>query len=124
MIHPAQTPEEKLIPMPITQSAQQIALQFASEQPNEPKALQVYLNTLAVCAVNNYLRIMDVPTDLTASDSWNPVLRLAADVADLWVIGLGRLECRPVEVTRLDLSTAQTQKKIGGGSLAQNLTLI
>ncbi|MBD0362862.1 MAG: DUF1822 family protein [Coleofasciculus sp. C3-bin4] len=110
MIHKAQTPQEKSIPMPITQEAQQIAIGFANEQPTQQKALQVYLNTLAVCTMNNYLRIMDIPTDLTASDSWNPVVRLAADVADLWVEGLGRLECRPVQAIALDVEETQTPK--------------
>ena len=92
----AQMPQSVL--MPITQAAQQMARQFAIEQPTEAKALQVYLNTLAVYAVNNYLRIMDISTDLTGGDSWNPVLRFACDVADLWVTDVGRLECRPLPV--------------------------
>jgi hypothetical protein len=50
---------------------------------------------------------MDIPTDLTAGDSWNPVVRLVTDVADLWVTSLGRLECRPLSVTKLDLKAAQ-----------------
>jgi Protein of unknown function (DUF1822) len=92
----AQMPPSVLIP--ITQAAQQIARQFAIEQPTEEKSLQVYLNTLAVYAVNNYLRIMDISTDLTVGDSWNPAIRFACDVADLWVTDVGRLECRPLPV--------------------------
>jgi Protein of unknown function (DUF1822) len=92
----AQMPQSVL--MPITQAAQQMARQFAIEQPTEEKSLQVYLNTLAVYAVNNYLRIMDISTDLTGGDSWNPVVRFACDVADLWVTDVGRLECRPLPV--------------------------
>ncbi|HAA29308.1 MAG TPA: hypothetical protein DCE56_18420 [Cyanobacteria bacterium UBA8553] len=110
MIQNAQTPQEKSIPMPITQEAQQIAIDFASEQPTPQKALQVYLNTLAVCTVNNYLRIMDIPTDLTAGDSWNPSVRLATDVADLLLVDLGLLECRPVQKTKLDIEETQTSK--------------
>jgi hypothetical protein len=107
MVHTNPTPQDLSVPMPITQEALQIARQFANEQPTQQKALQVYLNTLAVCSVNNYLRIMDIPTNLTAGDSWNPVVRLVTDVADLWVTGLGRLECRPVPATKLDLKTPQ-----------------
>lgn len=107
MIHTNPTPQNLSVPMPITQDALQIARQFASEQPTQQKALQVYLNTLAVCSVNNYLRIMDIPTNLVASDSWNPVIRLVVNVADLYVTGLGRLECRPVSEIALDLKTAQ-----------------
>lgn len=110
MIQKAQPPQEKSIPMPITQEAQQIAIGFANQQPTQQKALQVYLNTLAVCTMNNYLRIMDIPTDLTAGDSWNPSVRLAADVADLCLVDLGRLECRPVQKTKLDVEETQTPK--------------
>lgn len=81
--------------LPITQNARRTAQQFANEQPTPQKAEQVRLNTLAVYAVNDYLQMMGVPTNLKASDSWNPVLRLCADVADLEVTGIGRLECRP-----------------------------
>ncbi|HBL13213.1 MAG TPA: hypothetical protein DD379_17805 [Cyanobacteria bacterium UBA11162] len=84
------------IPIPITQQARQIAQQFANQQPTPQKAQQVYLNTLAVCVVNHYLRIMGIPTDLSAGDSWNPAVRLFYNVADLVVTGIGRLECRPL----------------------------
>jgi hypothetical protein len=83
------------IPLPITRQARLWAKQFASQQPTKHKAQQVYFNTLAVCLVNNYLRIMDIPTDLSAGDSWNPTVRLFFDVADLVVTNIGRLECRP-----------------------------
>ena len=92
-----QTLEDLSIPMAITQEARRVAQKFAQEQPTPPKAEQVYFNTLAVCMVNNYLRILGIPTNLTAGDSWDPVVRLAFDVADLEVTGLGRLECRPLK---------------------------
>lgn len=90
--------EEFSLPLPITKTAHTIAQEFAAGQPTAEKVEQVYLNTLAVCVVNDYLQMMSIPTDLTASDSWNPVVRLAADIADLEVTGLGRLECRPMKV--------------------------
>lgn len=108
MINTHQMSQNLSIPMPITQDALQIAEEFSSEQPTQQKAIQVYFNTLTVSAVNNYLRILDIPTNLTVSDSWNPLLRLMTDVADLWVTGLGRLECRPLSVPQLDLNTAQS----------------
>ena len=88
--------EEKFLPLPITTQARRIAQQNADQIPDAPTAQQVYLNTLAVLAINDYLQMMGIDTDLKASDSFNPVLRLAADVADLKVTGLGHLECRPV----------------------------
>lgn len=84
------------LPLPITEEARKIAQQFASKQPTTEKAEQVRLNTLAVLVVNAYLEILGIPTDLHNSDSWKPAMQLAADVADLEIIGVGRLECRPV----------------------------
>ncbi|MBN3872712.1 DUF1822 family protein [Nostoc sp. JL33] len=84
--------------LPISQLARITAQQFANQQPNSEKAEQVRLNTLAVWVVNDYLEMMDIPTDLQASDSWNRVMRLCGNVADLEVPSVGRLECRPVHL--------------------------
>ena len=84
------------MPMPITQKAIETANKFAAQQPTPEKREQVYLNTLAILAVQDYLQLMEIDTDLADSDSWNPVVRLCADVADLNLPGLGKLECRPV----------------------------
>ncbi len=88
--------EDFALPLPITQTARHTAHRFASLQPTPQKAEQVRLNTLAVCVVNDYLQMMGIPTDISVSDSWNPIVRMCADVADLEVTGVGRLECRPV----------------------------
>ncbi|NER36130.1 MAG: DUF1822 family protein [Oscillatoria sp. SIO1A7] len=93
--------EEKSIPIATPLNVRSLAREFAAEQPTPPKAERVYFNTLAVCAVNNYLRMMGIATDPSAGDSWNPVVRLAADIADLEVTGLGRLECRPINFARV-----------------------
>ncbi|ERT09626.1 HEAT repeats family protein [Lyngbya aestuarii BL J] len=101
-----QTLDDFSIPLFIPSQAKSLAEQFAAQQPTPQKATQVYLNTLAVCIVNNYLRIMGIPTNLTTGDSWNPSVRLYADVADLEVVGRGRLECRPIQVPEDLNSTA------------------
>ncbi|AFY34971.1 DUF1822 family protein [Calothrix sp. PCC 7507] len=90
--------EDFAVPLPITQAARRTAQQFAKEQGNPEKAEQIRLNTLAVWVVNDYLQMMDVTTDLHASDSWNPVMRICANVADLEIPAVGRLECRPVRL--------------------------
>lgn len=82
--------------LPITQAARDTAHTFGHQQPTFEKQQQVYLNTLAVWVVQDYLALMDIPCDLQASDSWNPLVRLCADVADLVIAGIGTLECRPV----------------------------
>jgi hypothetical protein len=88
--------EDVSLPLPITQVARGLAQRFAKQQPNPQKAEQVYLNTLAVYVVNHYLQLMGISTDLAASDSWNPIVRLCVNTADLEVTGLGRLECRSI----------------------------
>ncbi len=95
---------EFALPLPITQTAIAIADRFAQQQPNSHKAEQVRHNTLAVHVVHDYLQMMGIPSHLSG-DSWNVVTRMMADVADLEIEGLGRLECRPIlEDTELTCS--------------------
>lgn len=96
MIYP--TYEAHSLTLPIPTVARTIAEQFASEQPTPERAEQVRRNTIAVLVVQDYLQLMDIPTSLMTSDSWNPVTRLMGDVADLMLPGQGRLECRPVPI--------------------------
>jgi hypothetical protein len=69
---------------------------FASQQVTPQKGKQVYLNTLAVCAVNSYLRWLSVPTRLEQGDTWNSIMRSLLDTADLVIPQLGKLECRAI----------------------------
>lgn len=96
MNSPKLAPNDPIVPFWVTQQASQLAEEFASQQPTPYRAQQVYQNTLAVWVVNNYLKLLGIATDLGASDSWNPVLRLTHNVADLVVVNRGRLDCRPV----------------------------
>lgn len=80
---------------PITQQGKDIAQRFAKEH-HAAIAERVRQNTLAVWVVHEFLAAVGIDTDLSTSDSWNPVLQLTEDVADLVVTGLGRLECRLV----------------------------
>lgn len=93
--------EQQKMTLPITQTMLHTASQFAEAHQLPSKQAQVYGNTLAIWAVHNYLELMDFSVNLAASDSWNPLLRLYSNVADLFVVGIGHLECRP-------LSTQQT----------------
>jgi hypothetical protein len=70
---------------------------LAQQQPTPEKAEQVRRNTLAVYAVDHYCQLLGIPTDLTATDWWQPLKRLGADVADLQLVDIGRLECRPLD---------------------------
>lgn len=82
--------------VPLSFEAHAIAQKYSTQQSNPRKAKQVYLNTLAVYAVDFYLRCMGFKTDWEASDSRNPLMLKFMDVADLDVKQLGKLECRPV----------------------------
>ncbi|NEQ51379.1 MAG: DUF1822 family protein [Leptolyngbya sp. SIO3F4] len=83
---------------PITQQGKIIAQQFSRDHIHPAIAERVRRNTLAVWVIHEFLDALGIPTELSTSDSWNPVMQLTEDVADLVVSGVGRLECRPVFV--------------------------
>lgn len=80
--------------VPLNSSAHYLAEQFCRQQSTQKKAKQVYLNTLAVSAVNFYLRCMGIETDWEASQSLDFVQQSIMDVAGLEIPNLGKLECR------------------------------
>jgi hypothetical protein len=82
--------------VPLSTSAHARAERFGRQQSNPKKVKQVYLNTLAVSAVNFYLRCMGFETNWEASHSCNPVMYSLIDIADLEVKNRGKLECIPV----------------------------
>ncbi len=82
----------------LSQASHEYANKFARQQASEEKARQVYLNTLAIFAVNEFVQEeLGYITDLKAGDCWNPVLRMVHDVADLIIPDLGILECRRIK---------------------------
>ena len=92
--------EEYGIALPLTQLAYSTANQFAAEQINPDKVERVRLNTLAVCLVKDYLDLMGITTNIAGGDSWNPIMRMSADVADLEITGIGCLECIPCQALK------------------------
>lgn len=74
----------------------QIALQFAKEQSSVAKGKQIYLNTLAVLTLAEFLEESSFEPDLDLSDSWNPAVRCFRNVADLVISDIGKLECLPI----------------------------
>lgn len=69
------------------------ARQFAATQITPKKGVQVYLNTLAIGAVHRYLERVNITTDLSLSDAWQPGLQSLFNTADLLIPQVGRLEC-------------------------------
>lgn len=91
------SPNDRLtVSIALTSKIHEQARRWAIAQNSQQKAKQVYLNTLAVYAVDRYLRDFLIETDLEASESWSPGWLSPPDVADLVVTNVGRLECRPV----------------------------
>ncbi|NJM69377.1 MAG: DUF1822 family protein [Scytonema sp. RU_4_4] len=90
------TIEPLIFTVPLSFEAHTLAQQYQKQQFLLLKAKQVYLNTLAVYAVDFYLRCLGFEVDADQNDSHNPIIMKMMDVADLWVKRLGRLECRPV----------------------------
>jgi hypothetical protein len=89
-------PPPPVVNLPISSIARHTAQQFADEQVTLHKARQTFLNTLAVWVVHDYFALMGMETDLNHGDSWSPFIRHCANVADLVISGIGRLECRPL----------------------------
>jgi hypothetical protein len=90
------TTEQYFLEILLNQNAHQCALKFAQEQATKQKGKQVYMNTLAVYAVNYFLEWAEWETNLDQNDSWNPGLRALFNVADLVIPDIGKLECRAV----------------------------
>lgn len=101
MIYSKDNPQQPSLTISLTQKDCQIASNFAQQQSTQKRSNKVYQNTLAVLAVNHYLEMLDIITDLEASDSLNKVKRIALDTADLKIIDQklgknGQIECRPL----------------------------
>jgi Protein of unknown function (DUF1822) len=82
--------------IPLSFEAHSLAQKYSERQFSPQKAQQVYLNTLAIYAVDFYLRCMEFETDWSASDSHNPLMLKLLDVADLDIKEIGKIECRPI----------------------------
>lgn len=91
------------------------AKHFAIQQTSTKKGKKVYLNTLAVYAVHNYLKWLQVDSNLYESDSWQPGIQSISNTADLLVSNIGRLECCLVlpEENYLTISPQATEERIG-----------
>ncbi|MBD2121873.1 DUF1822 family protein [Trichocoleus sp. FACHB-262] len=86
-----------VITIPLDQSAHLLAQKFSLRYLAQPsKAEQVYHNILCICAIYDYLSLNGFEANLEDSDSWDTDIQTLSDVADVLVVGLGKLECRPV----------------------------
>jgi len=111
--------------VPLSLDAHHQADRLRRQQANARKGKQVYLNTLVVCAVHQYLESLGITTDLTTSDSQDDVLVSLMDTADLMVEGVGKLECCAVlpEAKSMTLASPTDQDRIGYVAVALDAEL-
>ncbi|MEL6462107.1 MAG: DUF1822 family protein [Cyanobacteria bacterium J06641_2] len=95
--------------------AHSIAQELVSEISNKTKRQQIYLNSLAVFAVNHYLLCMGFETDYLEGDSRNPLAVQLMNVADLIVKDIGKLECIPIlaETEVVEISPEVWEDRVG-----------
>lgn len=91
------------------------AMQLTTLADKQQIGKRVYLNTLAVYAVDSYLRWQGYEPNFSQSDSADPILCSRWDVADLMIPGIGKLECRPIweGETVLIIPSEATEDRIG-----------
>lgn len=77
-------------------TAHRRAKEFQQRHGAPARQKRVYINTLAVYAAATYLESLGYDIDLDSSHSHDPAQQALMDVADLPVLEVGRLECRPV----------------------------
>jgi len=86
------------IPVPLFNEALTTAKKFAAQQETPEKRERVFLNTLAVAAVNTYLTWGEIETDLDQSYSYHPLHHILFPMGDLYLPKFAaRLECCPVK---------------------------
>lgn len=114
-LRPMNSYSSDLFAVPLTKIAHGYAQSFYREQGNLEMGKQIYLNTLAVYAVDYYLKCLGIATNLKDSDSWNPVTRNLVNVADLAVTNKGKLECCSVwsDAETCQLSHESSTDRIG-----------
>lgn len=88
--------EQLTFSVTLSTEAHAIAQEYSQGIANSEKRQQIYLNTLAVYAVDHYLQCMGFETDWLSSDSRDRLTIQLMNVADLEVKNLGKLECRPL----------------------------
>ncbi|MBW4490633.1 MAG: DUF1822 family protein [Trichocoleus desertorum ATA4-8-CV12] len=82
--------------VPLSFEAHSLAQQMRLQQFDQQRAKQVYLNQLAVYAVEFYLKCLGIEVDTAPINSRNPIYLQFMDVGNLWIKDFGQVECRPV----------------------------
>ncbi|BAZ06610.1 DUF1822 family protein [Calothrix sp. NIES-3974] len=78
----------------LTPQAHELASKFCEQYIDIVIAEKIYFNTLAIYAVNHYLRCLDFETECQGHDSYKLIISNFLDTAYLIVKNYGKLECR------------------------------
>ncbi|NJL81527.1 MAG: DUF1822 family protein [Richelia sp. RM2_1_2] len=81
------------IPFPITASFREQAKSYASQYFTQDAQKRIYFQTLALLAVDAYLRMLNFDTNLTKPERWNAAVRLWSEANEIELPRLGNLEC-------------------------------
>ncbi|MBW4643098.1 MAG: DUF1822 family protein [Goleter apudmare HA4340-LM2] len=82
--------------VPIDGKMFQIAKKFSQQQKNNQKSHQIYLNTLAILAVDFYCQCMGIKTEASKSNGFDNIMSSLMNTASLFIQDKGLLECCPV----------------------------
>jgi hypothetical protein len=88
--------ESQTFKVPLALKAYTIAKEHSQNIYLPQHSKQVYLNALAVYAVDFHLRCLDFATNWKHSEHQDSIMRKLLDIADLEVRYVGKIECRPV----------------------------
>jgi hypothetical protein len=99
----------------LTRNAHEIAQKNITGITNKVKAKQVYLNTLAVYAVNYYFECMGFAPDWKNSQSFNPIFMQLSNIADLDIKEVGKIECIPVllDLEKCEIPPESENERVG-----------
>ncbi|MFM7855542.1 MAG: DUF1822 family protein, partial [Flammeovirgaceae bacterium] len=86
--------EDSLLLLPISTKSRQLGRSLASQHSIPSLEKRVMQNTLAVLIVHDFCKMIGIASNLEVSDCWNTVVQICADVADLEIEGVGKIECR------------------------------
>jgi hypothetical protein len=80
--------------VPLTRLAHQYVQKVIQKETSHPKFKEIYLNGLAIYAVDYYLRCFEIETHL--EDRASTIARILSEQSYLEIKGKGKIECRPV----------------------------
>ncbi|MEM8638572.1 MAG: DUF1822 family protein [Cyanobacteria bacterium P01_G01_bin.54] len=97
--------------LPVTAQAHHWAKTFAAPYTAAAKRQHIYLHTLALAVVNDYLQQLDIPTALEQSPWWQPESQLLDVAAELLIPDFGTVAGCPVlaDIDRCELPPGDHQ---------------